>query len=249
MKMDWEFGERIQCSDVEKQECMALVSEIVSMAIKAKRNGLLSLVQEAEETSHFLLKKGLQLLLEGVNPTMVKTTLQYYILSGKYHGKALLERCLIMEGVLAIQTGINPTIIKELLLSLFGEGANETYELEYGDRKRERLETFFKKIEKSRPATPLGSKLGHTILQLSDQSIQTCLKEISTVDLARALKGIEGKAQIKVYKNLPERSAAILQETVEHLDLMRESEMNEAQERVLLIISGLKDNGEILRPN
>jgi flagellar motor switch protein FliG len=62
-------------------------------------------------------------------------------------------------------------------------------------------------------------------MQLNDQSIQQCLKEISTVDLARALKGIEGKAQIKVFKNLPKRSAAILQETVEHLDLMRESEM------------------------
>ena len=46
---------------------------------------------------------------------------------------------------------------------------------------------FFKKIEKSRAATPLSSKLGHTIMQLNDHSIQQCLKEISTVDLARAL--------------------------------------------------------------
>jgi len=84
-------------------------------------------------------------------------------------------------------------------------------------------------------------------MQLNDQSIQQCLKEISTVDLARALKGIEGKAQIKVFKNLPKRSAAILQETVEHLDLMRESEMNDAQERVLLIISDLQEQGDVLR--
>jgi hypothetical protein len=249
MKLDWEFGERIQCSAAEKKECMALVAEIISMATKAKRNGLLSLVQDAEETTHFLLRKGLQQILEGVNPQMVEKTLQYYILSGKYHGKELLMRCIIMEGVLAIQNGVNPTIIKELLVSLFGEGSYETYEREFGEGKNDRLKAFFKKIEKSRAATPLSSELGRTIMQLNDQSIQQCLKEVSTVDLARALKGIEGKAQIKVFNNLPKRSAVILQETVEHLDLMRESEMAEAQEKVLLIISSLEDRDEIMVPN
>jgi hypothetical protein len=228
---------------------MVQADQICSMANKAKRNGLLSLVQEADETSHFLLRKGLQLVLEGVNPPMVEKTLQHYILSGKYHGKELLTRCIIMEGVLAIQNGVNPTIIKELLLSLFGESSYEVYELEFGDGKNEHLKSFFNKIKKSRSATPLSSKLGHSIMQLNDQSIQQCLKEISTVDLARALKGIEGKAQIKVFKNLPKRSAAILQETVEHLDLMRESEMTEAQEKVLLIISSLEDREQALPPN
>ncbi|MBW2479834.1 MAG: hypothetical protein JRF38_07565 [Deltaproteobacteria bacterium] len=249
MKLDWEFGDRIQCNEAEKKECIALVAEIITMANKAKRNGLLSLVQEADETSHFLLRKGLHMVLEGVNPQMVEKTLQYYVLSGKYRGKELLTRCIIMEGVLAIQNGVNPNIIKELLLSLFGENNYNAYEVEFGDGKNERLKSFFNKIKKSRAATPLSSKLGHTILQLNDQSIQQCLKEISTVDLARALKGIEGKAQIKVFKNLPKRSAAILQETVEHLDLMRESEMTEAQEKVLLIISSLQDREQALPPN
>ena len=246
MMHDWEFGERIQCREAEKNECMALVAEIVTMANKAKRNGLLSLVHEAEETSHFLLRKGLQLVLEGVNPEIVRKTLQNYILSGRYQGKAFLERCLIMEGVTAIQHGVNPTVIKELLLSLFGEDASANYELEHGDNRGNRLNAFFKKIEKDRATTPLGAKLGQTIMQLNDQSIHKCLKEISTVDLARALKGIEGKAQIKIFKNLPKRSAAILQETIEHLDLMRESEMNDAQEKVLLIISDLEAQGDIL---
>ena len=249
MKYDWEFSERIQCSEAEKRECMALVAKVVSMANKAKRNGLLSLVQEAEETPHFLLRKGLQLVLEGVNPQMVETTLQQYVLSSNLSGKELLKRCIIAEGVLAIQNGVNPTIIKELLLSLFGEDSYATYQDEYGDEKIDRLKAFFKKIKKSRATTPLSSKLGHTILQLNDHSIRQCLKEISTVDLARALKGVEGKAQIKVFKNLPKRSAAILQETVEHLDLMRESEMNEAQEKMLMVIMDVQKQDELISPN
>ena len=249
MEYDWEFGERIKCSEDEKSQCIALVSQIVSMAKMAKRNGLLALVQEAEETTSFLLRKGLQLILEGVQPSLVKTTLEYYILSGSYTGKDLLERCIIMEGVLAIQKGINPQIIQELLLSLFGEKGHKAYEAEFGDKKTDKLEAFFKKIKKDRAATPLSSKLGLAIMQLDDQSIQQCLKEISTVDLARALKGIEGEAKIKVFKNLPKRSAAILQETVEHLDLMRDSEMNEAQEKILLVISGMEEQGDIRAVN
>ena len=249
MEYDWEFGERIRCSEDQKSQCIALVSQIVAMAKKAKRNGLLALVQEAEETNSFLLRKGLQLVLEGVQPALVKTTLEYYILSGRYTGKDLLERCIIMEGVLAIQNGINPQIIQELLISLFGENGHEAYEAEFGDKKTDKLEAFFEKVKKDRAVTPLSSKLGHTIMQLDDQSIQQCLKEISTVDLARALKGMEGEAKIKVFKNLPKRSAAILQETVQHLDLMRDSEMNEAQEKILLVISGLEEQGDIRAAN
>ncbi|MGD9182586.1 MAG: FliG C-terminal domain-containing protein [Desulfobacterales bacterium] len=249
MEYDWEFGERIRCSADEKSQCLALVSQIVSMAQKAKRNGLLSLVQEAEETTSFLLRKGLQLILEGVQPSLVETTLEYYILSGTYTGKDLLERCIIKEGVLAIQKGVNPQIIQELLLSLFGEKGHEAYDEEFGDKKKDKQEVFFDKIKKDRAATPLSSKLGHTIIQLDDQSIQQCLKEISTVDLARALKGMEGEAKIKVFKNLPKRSAAILQETVEHLDLMRDSEMTEAQEKILLVISGLEAQSDIRAAN
>jgi hypothetical protein len=249
MEYDWEFGERIRCSEDQKSQCIALVSQIVVMAKKAKRNGLLALVQEAEETNSFLLRKGLQLVLEGVQPALVKTTLEYYILSGSYTGKDLLERCIIMEGVLAIQNGINPQIIQELLISLFGENGHEAYEAEFGDKKTDKLEAFFEKIKKDRAVTPLSSKLGHTIMQLDDQSIQQCLKEISTVDLARALKGMEGEAKIKVFKNLPKRSATILQETVQHLDLMRDSEMNEAQEKILLVISGLEEQGDIRAAN
>lgn len=249
MEYDWEFGERIMCSEDEKRQCIALVAQIVSMANKAKRNGLLSLVQDAEEATNFLLRKGLQLVLEGVQPHLVKTILEYYILSGSYTGKDLLERCIILEGILAIQNGVNPQIIQELLVSLFGEKDQASYEAKFGDKKKNRLEAFFNRIKKDRASTPLSSALGHTIMQLDDQSIQQCLKEVSTVDLARALKGIDGKAQIKIFKHLPKRSAAILQETVEHLDLMRESEMNEAQEKLLLVISGLEEQQDILAAN
>ena len=133
---------------------MTLVAEMIVMATKAKRNGPLSLVQEAEEKPYFLLRKGLQLALEGVNPQMVETTLQYYILAGKHLGKEFLQPCIIVQGVLSIQNVVNPTIIKELLHSLFGKNSYEIYKQEFGDAKIDRLKAFFKKIKKARPLHP-----------------------------------------------------------------------------------------------
>ena len=128
MIYDWEFRERSHCSDAEKDECMTVISEILSLAIKARHLGLLTLVKDIEETKSFLLKKGIQLIVDGVKPQTVRTILEFYILTGDYRGKELLERCLILEGVLAILEGVHPKVIKEIMLALVGEDGYEAFE-------------------------------------------------------------------------------------------------------------------------
>lgn len=128
MIYDWEFRERCQCSDAEKNECMTVISTIISLAIKARHLGLLTLVKNIDETTSFLLKKGIQLIVDGVKHHTVRTILEFYILTGDYRGKALLQRCLILEGVLAILDGVHPKVIKEILLSLLGEDGYEGFE-------------------------------------------------------------------------------------------------------------------------
>lgn len=130
MIYDWEFRERCQCNDAEKNECMAVISNIISLAIKARHLGLLTLVKDIEETTSFLLKKGIQLIVDGVKHETVRTILEFYIFTGDYRGKALLQRCLILEGVLAILDGIHPKVIKEILLSLLGEDGNADFEVQ-----------------------------------------------------------------------------------------------------------------------
>lgn len=130
MIYDWEFRERCECSDEEKNECMPVVSNILSLAIKARHLGLLTLVKDIEETTSFLLKKGIQLIVDGVKPHTVRTILEFYILTGNYRGKALLQRCLILEGVLAILEGVHPKVIKEILIALLGEDGHEGFEVQ-----------------------------------------------------------------------------------------------------------------------
>ena len=64
MKYDWRFIQKSKCSDREKHQCMKLVSDLVNLSIMARRDGLLSLIQVAEQSSSFLLNKGLQLVVD-----------------------------------------------------------------------------------------------------------------------------------------------------------------------------------------
>ena len=130
MEYDWRFSQRSKCSDEEKRECLKLVSELVALSNVARRNGLLSLVPDAEKSSSFLLRKGLQLVVDGVNPQVTREVLESYILSGDYNGKELLKRCIILQGVAAIQKGLHPKVAKEFLLSFLGEESYAIFEEE-----------------------------------------------------------------------------------------------------------------------
>ena len=80
MNYDAEFCQQMRVSEDEKRQCLALVSEILTLATKGRNFGLLSLGKEAEESSSFLLRKGLQLALDGVKSHTARIILELYIL-------------------------------------------------------------------------------------------------------------------------------------------------------------------------
>jgi len=249
MEYGWEFSQKSICSNDEKRQCLKLVSDLVALAKRARRNGLLSLVQAAEESPSFLLRKGLQLVVDGVNPQIVRSVLEAYILSGQYRGRELLERCIILEGVTAIQKGLHPKVTKELLLSLLGENIYEIFEREIGPADKDTLETFLESIKNTPATTRTDSTLDRLILKLEKNAIEKFLMEINTGDLAKAIKGMGGRAQIRIFNHLPQKAANALREKLEDLDSIEASELAEAQKIVLEIISDLKEQGAIEIPD
>lgn len=249
MNYNWEFAQKIDCDVSEKKQCMALVSEIITLAYKARRYGLLSLVEYTENCPHFILKKGLQLVVDGVKPQIVKDILELYIVSGNFSGKELLQRCIMLEGVTAIQGGLNPKIVRELLLSFFGEDGYRAYHKEFENSCDDKLELYIKSIEDSPKPPPVPSKLNALITDLEDQEIQQCLKEINTVDLATAVKGMGGKAQLKIFNNLPKRGASYLHEVLDQMATVKKSDVKEAQEKIETIIADLNSENAIQLPD
>jgi hypothetical protein len=241
MEYDWQFCQKSKCSDREKHQCMKLVADLVNLSIMAKRNGLLSLIQMAEQSSYFLLNKGLQLVVDGVNPQVVRNVMESYIIAGDYNGKNLLERCIILEGVAAIQQGLHPKVTKEFLLSFLGEDNYEIFQKEYEGGSDDSLESYLKRIEDTPASSAKGSKLDHRILNLDDDAMERFLMEINSGDLAKSLTGMGGQAQIRIFHNLSKKAGYALRDALDDLDSVDEEDLAAVQEISLDIISDLTE--------
>ena len=246
---DWSFAERLQCTQADRSQCLGLVSDLVDLAAKARRLGLLSLVDTIEGEQHFLLQKGLQLIVDGVKPEVVRRILENYILSDNCRGRELLIRCLILEGIAGIQNGVNPKNIKEMLLSFFGANGPAMYAEKFKEDGDENLEDLLNSIDSAGATRPGNSSLSATLQDLADGDIQECLKEVSTQDLAMAIQGMSGSAQMRIFRNLSKRGASYLQQTLTQMDPVAGNEMQAAQDKILSIISDLKSRGAISEQN
>jgi len=84
------------------------------------------------------------------------------------------------------------------------------------------------------------------VLSLDDRSIQELLREISSEDLAKALKPIDDSMRLKFFKNMSKRGAEMLKEDIEMMPPIRLSEVEAAQRKILDITKRLEFEGRIL---
>lgn len=245
MNYDAEFCRQIRVSEDAKRQCLGLVSQILHLATKARNYGLLSLGKEAEENPSFLMRKGLQLALDGVKSDTARTILELYILTGDYTGKDLLERCIILEGAIGILEGIHPKLLKEMLLSFLGESGHTLFKEEFEAGEGHKLKSYLQKIEKKPAVSDSSAKLGKIIAGLNGKAIEGFLKTVSIEDLAKAVKAMDGQVQIKLFNHLPEKGASLLLEALESIDSLKPHEILQAQNKVVAILSELKNQGQI----
>jgi flagellar motor component MotA len=246
MDYDLEFAQKIECSEEDKRQSMELVSFLLTLAKKARTYGMLALAKDAEETSSFLLSKGIQLATDGAKPEVVRSVLEFYILSGNYVGKELLERCLILEGVLAIQDGLHPKLLKELLLSFFGEDDYQMFKDELAKTGQSELEDYLEQIKESEAGSLTAFKLSNVVFKLDSTVIKEVLKEMNTTDLAKAVKDLSGKALTKIFKNMQKKGALALKETLEAMkESLSKAEISEAQQMFVNTITDLKKRERI----
>jgi hypothetical protein len=243
MNYDAEFCRQIRVRKDEKRQCLVLVTEILQLATKARKYGLLSLGKEAEESPSFLLRKGLQLALDGVKSPIARSILELYILTGEYKGKELLESCIILEGVVGILEGIHPKLLKELLLCFLGETGHILFKEEFDAGEKQKLASYLDKIEKKPATTDSSAELGKIIAGLDGKAIKGLLQTVDIEDLARTIKDMEGKVQLKIFDHLPEKGSLLLLEALEQIDPIEPHEILEARNRIGAIISELKARG------
>jgi len=84
------------------------------------------------------------------------------------------------------------------------------------------------------------------LVKVDDRGIQTVLKEISTEDLAVALKTTSEALKEKIFKNMSQRAAQILKEEMQTKGPVRVSDVEKAQQNILIITKKLETEGKII---
>ncbi len=83
------------------------------------------------------------------------------------------------------------------------------------------------------------------VLKLDDRSLQELLREISSEDLAKALKVVDDGMRQKFYRNMSKRGAEMLKEELEMMPPVRLSEVETSQRNVLETVKKLEAEGRI----
>ncbi len=84
------------------------------------------------------------------------------------------------------------------------------------------------------------------ITQLSDQDVQTVLREVDQEELTLALKAVDEEVQEKVFSNMSQRASSMVEEELEYMGPVRVSDVEEAQQGVVNVIRRLENEGQIV---
>ncbi len=83
------------------------------------------------------------------------------------------------------------------------------------------------------------------LLDVDDRSIQSFLKEISSEDLILALKGASEALKNKIFRNMSERAASMLQEDLDAKGPVKVSDVERAQIAIAMTAKKLESEGKI----
>jgi flagellar motor switch protein FliG len=145
-------------------------------------------------------------------------------------------------------------VLKEQLESLGGNEGRQIGGVEVVasilnqmDRKLE--SELLDKIEESDPS--LAERIRQLmftfedLMKIDDRGMQVLLKEITSEDVALALKGASDSIKEKIFANMSERASAMLKEDLEAMGPVRVTDVERAQVKIAMIAKKLESEGKI----
>lgn len=120
----------------EKERFKKVIKVIVNLSLKVHNKGVVSLEEDCASLEPFLLRKGIELWVEGCLINDLKFIIDNYIRARDYLDDGLLERLIIREGLLLLVEDENyGRLLFEKILSMFGEDFFEDFDYSVFDEK------------------------------------------------------------------------------------------------------------------
>ena len=232
-------------TDADRDACMPIVELMVKCAENARMNGIMGLEDFIFIQKNDFLTYMMMLVIDGVDPMQVKSIGESLLNSSNYTGSAHLERIIILEGALRIQTGENPRMIKIKLLTYMGEPYLKMKGLFPGDSMNagyiQRLAALAGKN-----GLPESVDFEEIVKKMDNRDIQLVLKEVADQRvMVVALKGC-GEECIKCFlSNMSKRNAALVLEELELIGKLKVSDILKFQGIIIKIANHLTETGKI----
>jgi flagellar motor switch protein FliG len=83
------------------------------------------------------------------------------------------------------------------------------------------------------------------ITNLTDRDIQKVMREVDSIDLAKALKSANKEVQTKIFSNMSKRAAQMLQEDMEYMGPIPKDTIKDSQKLILRVVNHLIQRNEI----
>ncbi len=84
------------------------------------------------------------------------------------------------------------------------------------------------------------------MVNLDDRSIQRVLKDVDNKELALAMKHVSPDVKKRVFANLSQRAAQMIQEEIDYMGPVRLKDVEDAQQRIVDAIRNLEEAGQVV---
>jgi flagellar motor switch protein FliG len=84
------------------------------------------------------------------------------------------------------------------------------------------------------------------MVNLDDRSIQRVLKDVENKELALAMKHVSPDVKKRVFANLSQRAAQMIQEEIDYMGPVRLKDVEDAQQRIVDAIRNLEEAGQVV---
>ena len=232
--IDFELRKQMECTEADKEKCLPVIDKILEIASIARSQGILSLEELIPEIENYLIKVGIQLMVDGLSEEYTLEVLDKMITASYKTGAELMQQLIIRDGLLAIQAGESPRLIILKLYAYLGEeyvnrligGVGESE-----DENEEQHDNRFKFED---------------LASLAPACLQKVLQNSHHKYIAIALSSAADNIKEHVFSNLSKRNAQDIKDDIERMGALRKVDVEEAQNKILETVRILQETGAIL---
>jgi transcriptional regulator with XRE-family HTH domain len=235
----------------EKESGIEVIRRVVVYATMTRRNGVLSLEKEIPGEQSAFMQAAIRCIVDSCDPVFIEKLLNNLILAENYSGTQLLERLLIMEGMLLVQQGYNPWMIAFNLLAILGEGYLSRVDEVSMVHKNKAYAQVVMSL-RNRVVSPVSVPFEETVIHFSNYEMQRVIREIDQRHIADAIHGCGDEVIYRFLDNMSENMCASVCEDLLRINssddkIKMQKTTQRAQDHIQSVIEALLEQRQIVR--